>query len=64
MIALRVEDPYGAAVVVTPLAHERAALVDVCHADRMPDLMLDAGELRDLARVATLAADMLDEVTS
>ena len=67
MIALRVEDGYGGSVVVVPMAHERAAVVYVEHADRMPDLFLDAVELRDLARIATLAADELDrlaEVTS
>jgi hypothetical protein len=67
MIALRVEDGYGGAVVLMPMAHERAAYVYVDHADRMPDMYLDAVELRDLARIATLAADELDrlaEVTS
>ena len=69
MIALRVEDAYGAAVVIVPLAHERAAVVDVipCALDGAHDLYLDAVELRDLARIATLAADELDrlaEVTS
>jgi hypothetical protein len=72
VIALRVEDAYGAAVVIVPLAHERAAVVDVTpptyvahpHAH---DLYLDADELRDLARIALMAADELDrtdEVTS
>ena len=60
MIALRVEDGYGAAVVVLPMAHERAAVVHVEHADNMPDLYLDADDLRDLARIAMLAADELD----
>lgn len=72
MIALRVEDAYGAAIVVVPLAHERAAVVDVIPPTYVPtpgayDLMLDADELRDLARVALMAADELDraaEVTS
>lgn len=61
-MALRVEDGYGAAVVVVPLAHERAAVVYVEHAEPMPDLYLDAADLRDLARVATLAADELDRL--
>jgi hypothetical protein len=62
MIALRVEDAYGAAVVILPMAHERAAVVYVEHADRMPDLYLDAVELRDLARIAAMAADELDRL--
>ena len=61
MIALAVEDGYGGSVVLVPLAHERAAVVDVRHADRMPDLMLDPHDLRELARVAMLAADVLDD---
>jgi hypothetical protein len=72
VIALRVEDAYGAAVVIVPLAHERAAVVDVTPPTYAPtpgayDLMLDADELRDLARIALMAADDLDrtdEVTS
>lgn len=65
MIALRVEDDYGDAVVVTILAHEGAAVVDVDRNGRRAgtvagDLMLDAADLRDLARIATLAADELD----
>lgn len=65
MIALRVEDGYGGAVVVTVLAHERAAVVDVegPRAPMLDDVYLDADDLRDLARIATLAASMLDEVT-
>ena len=62
MIALRVEDGYGGAVVVTILAHEAAAVVDVEHADQMPDLYLGAADLRHLANVATIAADELDRV--
>jgi hypothetical protein len=61
MIALHVEDGYGAHVVVLPLVHEGAAVVDVHHAPNMPDLYFDAHELRDLADVALLAARMLDE---
>lgn len=61
MIALHVEDGYGAHVVVLPLAHEGAAVVDVHHADRMPDLFLGPDELRELADVALMAARMLDE---
>ena len=61
MIALRVEDGYGGAVELVPMAHEGAAVVDVRHADRMPDLYLDPHDLRELARVALLAATMLDE---
>lgn len=66
MIAVRVEDGYGGAVVVTILPHERAAVVDVeaARLEGAHDLYLDAADLRDLARVATVAADMLDEVTS
>lgn len=66
MIALRVEDGYGGAVVVTILPHERLAVVDVegPRAPMLDDVMLDADDLRDLARLATLAASMLDEVTS
>lgn len=61
MIALHVEDGYGGHVVVLPLAHERAAVVDIHHAPDMRDFYLDAGELRELADVALLAARMLDE---
>ena len=67
MIALRVEDGYGGAVELVPLAHEDAAIVDVRHPEHVPphheahDVYLDAVGLRDLARVAILAATMLDE---
>ena len=61
MIALQLQDGYGAHIVVLPLAHERAAVVDIHHAPDMPDLYLDAHELRELAEVALLAAKMLDE---
>lgn len=61
MILLQVEDGYGGHVVLAPLAHERAAVVDVHHAEGMPDLFLDAHDLRDLARAALVAATMLEE---
>lgn len=63
MIALHVEDGYGAHVVVVPIVHEGAAVVDVHHAPNMPDLYLDPQELRDLADVALLAARMIEEGT-
>jgi hypothetical protein len=67
MIALRVEDAYGAAVVIVPMAHERAAVVDVTPPSYVAsphahDLWLDADELRDLARIALMAADELDRL--
>ena len=61
MIALHVEDGYGAHVVVLPLPHEGAAVVDIHHAPKMPDLYLEPHELRELAEVALLAARMIDE---
>jgi hypothetical protein len=69
MIALRVEDGYGGSVELVPMAHEHAALVDVRHREDVApnhdahDVYLDADGLRDLARVAILAATILDEVT-
>lgn len=61
MIALRVDDGYGGSVELVVMPHEGAAVVNVDHADRMPDLYLDPADLRDLARAAILAATMLDE---
>ena len=67
MIALRVEDGYGGSVELVPMAHEDAALIDVRHREDVPphheahDVYLCAHGLRDLARLAILAATMLDE---
>ena len=61
MIALHVEDGYGAHVVILPIVHEGAAVVDVHHADRMPDLYLEPHGLRELAGAALMAARMIDE---
>ena len=61
MIALRVDLVEGSAVV-TVLPHEGAAVLDVERAtlEGAHDLYLDARDLRDLARIATIAADELD----
>lgn len=69
MIALRVEDGYGGGVELTVLGHERAAVVEVVRPrpPMLDDVYLDAHDLRNLARIATIAADELDriaEVTS
>ena len=62
MIALRVEDGYGGSVSLVVLAHERVAIPVVEASTSSPpcDVCLDAADLRDLARIATLAADELD----
>jgi hypothetical protein len=60
MIALRV-DVADAVVEVTVMPHERAAIVTV-ETGGAHDAYLDAHDLRDLARVATIAADELDRV--
>lgn len=62
MIALLVEDGYGGSVSLVVLPHERAAIPVVKAPDVNPpgDVYLDAHDLRDLARIATLAADELD----
>ena len=61
MIALRVDLVEGS-VIVTVVPHERAAVLDVERAtlEGAHDVYLDAHDLRDLARIATLAADELD----
>ena len=65
MIALRVEDGYGGSVSLVVLPHERAAIpvVEAPDVNRQGDVYLDAHDLRDLARIATLAADELDRTT-
>ena len=60
MIALRVEDGYGGAAVLTLVGEGAYLTVDV---EQLDDLILDAHDLRDLARIATLAADELDRTT-
>jgi hypothetical protein len=63
MISLRVEDGYGSALEVVITHHEGAAALHVVHDDpRMVDFYLDAAGLRDLARMATIAAAELDRV--
>jgi hypothetical protein len=65
MIALRVEDGYGGSVSLVVLPHERAAIpvVEASTSNAPMDVYLDAHDLRDLARIATLAADELDRTT-
>jgi hypothetical protein len=60
MMALRV-DVADAVVEVTVLPHERAALITV-ELGGAHDAYLDAADLRDLARIATIAADELDRI--
>ena len=57
MIALTVENGYGAHVTLTVIAHEGVAVADVTSG--AGDVMLDVTALRELARIATIAADML-----
>lgn len=61
MIALRVEDGYGGAVALTLVVEGVVVTVEVA---QCADVILDAHDLRDLARVALLAADMLDRATA
>jgi hypothetical protein len=60
MMTMRIEDGCGSAVSITLLAHENAAIVDVLHETDMADCYLDSTDLRDLARLALIAADELD----
>jgi hypothetical protein len=60
MMNLRIEDGYGSAVSITLLVHENAAIIDVLHETDMDDCYLDSTDLRDLARLALMAADELD----
>jgi hypothetical protein len=60
MMTMRIEDGYGSAVSITILPHENAAVVDVTHETDMHDCYLDSTDLRDLARLALIAADELD----
>jgi hypothetical protein len=66
MIALRVEDGYGGSVSLVVLPHERAAIpvVEASTVNAPMDVYLDAADLRDLARIATIAADELDRATA
>jgi hypothetical protein len=58
-----VEDGYGSAVEVVLMHHEQAAHLHVVHEEPdMHDFFLDAGQLRDLARMATIAAEELERV--
>ena len=60
MMTMQIQDGYGSAVNITILPHERAAIVDVTHEAEMHDCYLDSTDLRDLARLALIAADELD----
>jgi len=60
MMNMQMQDGYGSAVNITILPHERAAIVDVTHEADMHDCYLDSTDLRDLARLALIAADELD----
>ena len=57
MIALRVEDGYGGAAVLTLVGEGAVVTAEV---GACADVILDAVDLRDLARIATIAADELD----
>jgi hypothetical protein len=60
MMTLRIEDRYGSAVSITLLVYENAAIIDVLGETDMDDCCLDSTDLRDLARLALMAADELD----
>jgi hypothetical protein len=60
MMTMQIQDGYGSAVSITILPHEQAAIVDVTHEADMHDCYLDSTDLRDLARLALIAADELD----
>ena len=61
MMTMQIQDGYGSAVNITILPHEQAAIVDVNHEADMHDCYLDSTDLRNLARLALIAADELDQ---
>ena len=60
MMTMQIQDGYGSAVSITILPHEQAVIVDVTHEADMHDCYLDSTDLRDLARLALIAANELD----
>ena len=60
MMTMQIQDGYGSAVNITILPHEQEAILDVTHDKDMQDFYLDSTGLRDLARLASIAADELD----
>jgi hypothetical protein len=61
MMALRIDDGYGSELTITLLSNEGTAIVGVNYADAMADFYLDSADLFDLARIALIAANELEQ---